>query len=172
MWEPAFRKGRYDSIQHVIMIHHINTNTFKWRRLVFTLFGSICSFLLQAQDTIHLHTYVGNLKKLPVTLGDSTYTFLFDSGGGESFIAPGIIRHLNKTIYGLSIGFRMHGDIIHYQKCDSLTLNIGGISIFHLPSYDRCMGYHECSTQRAPPGRRNHFIKIISIQNHFDRFKT
>lgn len=113
------------------MIYPINIYTFKWGRLVFTLFGSICSFLLHAQDTIHLHTYVGNLKKLPVTIGDSTYTFLFDSGGGETFISPGIIRHLNKSIYGLSTGFRMHGDTIHYQKCDSITLNLDGISIFH-----------------------------------------
>ena len=83
------------------------------------------------QDTIYLENYVGDLKKVIVTIGSNYYSFLFDTGGGETFISPEIAKSLGKTIYGSTTGFRMSGEMIKYRKADSISLNIYRTTIFH-----------------------------------------
>lgn len=84
------------------------------------------------QDTIELKKYVSNLKKVEVTIEGYPYSFLFDTGGGETFIAPEVARRLGKTTYGNATTFRMSGEKLNYQKCDSVAINIGSTTIFHL----------------------------------------
>lgn len=79
-----------------------------------------------AQDTIHLKKYVGNLKQVEVVAGSDTLHLLFDTGGGETFLAPAVARRLGKTVYGRATSFRMSGEMLHYQKADSVTLTMGG----------------------------------------------
>jgi hypothetical protein len=79
-----------------------------------------------AQDTIHLKKYVGNLKQVDVAAGADTLHLLFDTGGGETFLSPQVARRLGKTVYGRATTFRMSGEMLHYQKADSVTLTIGG----------------------------------------------
>jgi hypothetical protein len=94
-------------------------------------FLTIFVYRAYAQDTIYLENYVGNLKKVNVTIGSNSYSFLFDSGGGETFISPEIAKSLGKTIYGSTTGFRMSGEMIKYSKTDSISLNIYRTTIFH-----------------------------------------
>jgi hypothetical protein len=84
-----------------------------------------------AQDTIQLKTYVGNLKSVDVFIKGIKYNFLFDSGGGETFISPEIVKLLGKDIYGGSTGIRMDGETIKYQKADSISIKIGASEKFH-----------------------------------------
>lgn len=95
------------------------------------IFLTIFSCRVHAQDTIYLEKYVGNLKKVNVTIGSNSYSLLFDTGGGETFISPEIANSLEKTIYGSTTGFRMSGEAIKYRKSDSVSFNIGGTTIFH-----------------------------------------
>src|SRR5688572_27204008 len=83
------------------------------------------------QDTLRLRTYVGNLKQITISIEGKPYQFLFDTGGGETFISPSICSNLKKAPQGKAIGFRMNGERIDYQKCDSVTFEAGATKIFH-----------------------------------------
>lgn len=83
------------------------------------------------QDTIQLKNYISNLKKLDVVIQGHLYSFLFDTGGGETFISPEIAKDLGKEVYGNETSFRMHGEMITYSKVDSLSLQVGKTAIFH-----------------------------------------
>jgi hypothetical protein len=93
------------------------------------ILATCCSLL--AQDTIYLKKYVSNLKQVTITIDGQTYSFIFDSGGGETFISPAIAKRLGKTVYGQATSFRMSGEKINYQKCDSVTLKAGNTSLLH-----------------------------------------
>ncbi len=92
---------------------------------------TIFAYRAYTQDTIYLENYVGDLKKVIVTIESNSYNFLFDTGGGETFISPEIAKSLGKTIYGNSAGFRMSGEMIKYRKTDSVSFNVYRTTIFH-----------------------------------------
>lgn len=95
---------------------------------------SIILFSFQAangQDTIQLSTYVGNLKKMNVRINSHQYSFLFDTGGGETFISSEIVKDLQGHAYGNVLGLRMSGEKVYSKKCDSVTLEMGSQQFFH-----------------------------------------
>jgi len=94
--------------------------------LTTTLFSKSIS-----QDTLGLKTYVGNLKQITISIEGKKYQFLFDTGGAETFISPAICNILKKTPHGKEFGYRMNGERIHYQICDSVTFDAGTAKIFH-----------------------------------------
>ncbi len=100
-------------------------------KLYFCLWMVLLFNNANAQDTLLLKRYVSNLKMLEVTIKDSTYNFLFDTGGAETFISPDIASRVGKAVYGNVTGFRMSGETIKYQKCDSIWLKIGNEMILH-----------------------------------------
>jgi hypothetical protein len=85
-------------------------------RLLFFAFHFICVPFVHVQDTIQLKKYVSNLKKVDVVIAGETYNFLFDTGGGETFLSPDIAKHLERTVYGQASSFRMNGERVDYQK--------------------------------------------------------
>jgi len=85
----------------------------------------------RCQDTIQLKKYFGDLKKIDVVISGISYSFLFDTGGGETMISPSLATSLKKNIHGRVTGFRMSGEIMVYPVCDSITLTIGHTKIFH-----------------------------------------
>lgn len=88
--------------------------------------------VVSAQDTIRLKPYIENMKTIDVFIKGKKYNFLFDTGGAQTIISPEIAQLATKKIYGSVSGFRMDGEIIKAQKCDSLSLKIGSIDLFHL----------------------------------------
>ena len=84
-----------------------------------------------AQEEIPLKDYFRTLKIVEVEIGDKTYNFLFDTGGGITIVSPQIIEEMNKTSYGNSIGFRMSGEKVESKICDSIDIKIGGVNYFH-----------------------------------------
>lgn len=90
-----------------------------------------CSFQsLFSQDSLKLTKYAGNLKQIKVMIGGEQYNFLFDTGGGETFISPDIAKKLGRVVYGQRTGFRMHGEPISWQLCDSVDMRIGNTAFF------------------------------------------
>lgn len=83
------------------------------------------------QDTVLLKKYFGNLKKVDLSINGQSYSFLFDTGSGETFVTPEVVNHLGKPIYGNTTGFRMTGEVINYQRCDSVFLKINSTTLFH-----------------------------------------
>jgi hypothetical protein len=85
----------------------------------------------RCQDTIQLKKYFGDLKKIDVVISGISYSFLFDTGGGETMISPSLAKSLKKNIHGRVTGFRMNGEMIAYPVSDSITLTMGRTKIFH-----------------------------------------
>jgi hypothetical protein len=86
---------------------------------------------VNGQDTLHLKKYVGDLRIIDVSINGSGYTFLFDTGGGETLISPGIAKENKKCIYGSMNAFRMHGEMITFQKADSIELITNSTRLYH-----------------------------------------
>lgn len=91
------------------------------------LYFSLC--YTYGQDTIRLQSYISNLKKASVEIDKQSYNFLFDTGGGETFISPEIAKALKRTPYGSEVGYRMNGEKLTFQKCDSVKLHLGTLSL-------------------------------------------
>lgn len=87
--------------------------------------------LTHAQTEISLENYFRTLKSVKVEIENKTYNFLFDTGGGLTIISPEIVKEINKSAYGNSVGFRMSGEKIETKVCDSVNIKIGGINFFH-----------------------------------------
>ncbi len=84
-----------------------------------------------SQTEITLENYFRTLKSVNVEIDGKTYDFLFDTGGGLTFISPSIANGINKTVYGNLVGFRMSGEKIESKLCDSVYIKIGGSTFFH-----------------------------------------
>ncbi|PKV66493.1 retropepsin-like aspartic protease [Pontibacter ramchanderi] len=99
------------------------------KALLLCLFLS-CTFVFgtHAQETIPLKEYFRDLKQVEVTIQGQTYNFLFDTGGGETFISPEVARELGYTPYGRGVAYRMSGERFSYQKMDSVRLTVGKVS--------------------------------------------
>ncbi len=91
--------------------------------LIFTLI-----LRASAQETIPLKAYFRDLKQVEVTIQGKTYNFLFDTGGGETFISPEVARQLGYTPYGRGTAYRMNGDRFNYLKMDSVSLMVGKVA--------------------------------------------
>lgn len=100
-------------------------------KLIFFLILFFSSIKIYAADTIYLNPYFRELKTTDIIINGKKYKFLFDSGGGETFISPAIANTLNKEIYGSSTGIRMDGEMIKYQKVNSVSIKTGSTNLFH-----------------------------------------
>lgn len=102
----------------------------KYIKLAFSLAIAVAGVsTVFAQDTLRLKKYAGKLRTLDVSIGGQIYRFLFDTGGGETFISPSIAHQLGKEVYGSVTGLRMNGDIVKAAKCDSVIFGLGHTSI-------------------------------------------
>ncbi|WP_235964418.1 aspartyl protease family protein [Pedobacter gandavensis] len=101
------------------------------KQLYFLLLFCLNIGSVYSQDSLSLQAYEENLKTIDVYIQGKKYSFLFDTGGGETTISPEIARVLNKNTYGSLTGFRMSGDIIKTVKANGITMKIGHTEIFH-----------------------------------------
>jgi hypothetical protein len=122
-------------------------------------------FWVYPQDTIRLEPYLGNLKKMETRIGNQTCELLFDTGGGETLLSPEILGQLGKAVYGRVTGYRMNGDKVSYQKCDSITLSIEGKPYFH-----QTLGVWDIMT--LLPAGWPHLDGVISLKTFQDRILT
>jgi hypothetical protein len=63
---------------------------------------------------------------LRVEVGGKERLFQFDTGGGNTFIAPEIAKELNCEKGARVVGFRMTGDKLEAPRCDDVAIKIGG----------------------------------------------
>ena len=79
-----------------------------------------------ADLAIALTPYFRDLRTVTATLGGDPLTLLFDTGGGATLITPALARRLGCLPSGRDVGFRMDGERVAFQRCDSLTLSVSG----------------------------------------------
>jgi len=78
-----------------------------------------------ADVALMLAPYFGELKTVKVTVGDDTLTMLFDTGGGATLVTPAVAHRMGCQPSGRDVGFRMTGEPVEFQRCDSVTLGSG-----------------------------------------------
>lgn len=81
--------------------------------------------------TIPLAIYAGLLRQTTVSVAGPAHPFIFDTGGGETLIGPGIASAIGCQPYGRAIGFRSSGEQVRFAYCDDVVLRIGDVSIEH-----------------------------------------
>ncbi|EJF11096.1 hypothetical protein O71_05174 [Pontibacter sp. BAB1700] len=84
-----------------------------------------------AQNTIQLKEYFKELKQVDVTIAGQPYTFLFDTGGGQTFVSPEVAQKIGRQPYGSATAFRMNGEMFRYQKLDSVEIRVDNVPLFH-----------------------------------------
>jgi hypothetical protein len=67
--------------------------------------------------TIPLHRYQGRLRTMRVVVGGHPHDFLFDTGGGLTFVSPAVADRARCVPAGRSVGFRMSGERLDTPLC-------------------------------------------------------
>jgi len=75
-----------------------------------------------ARTEIGLATYVGDLRTIPLTIGNWTGKVLFDTGGGLNLVSPAVADSIGCTPVGRLTGFRYSGESIHAPGCGVRSL--------------------------------------------------
>jgi len=81
-----------------------------------------------ADVSIALTPYFRGLRTVRAQLGADTLTFLLDTGGGATLLAPSVANRIGCRPYGRDVGYRMTGEAVEFQRCDSLALGLAGWS--------------------------------------------
>ncbi|MEZ4442451.1 MAG: aspartyl protease family protein [Polyangiaceae bacterium] len=97
-------------------------------------------------ETIPLEPYqTHGHRSVQVTLGGETLPFLFDTGGGLTFISPTLAERIGCRPEGRLVGFRMRGDQVALSSCRDVSLNAAG-----LPLPSATVGVFDLSTLLPP----------------------
>jgi hypothetical protein len=66
-----------------------------------------------------------------VDIDGQRHRFLFDTGGGVTCLAADLVAELGLHPYGRLTGHRQSGERVDLQRCDNVTLTIGGTAFTH-----------------------------------------
>jgi hypothetical protein len=80
---------------------------------------------------VALNPYIGRLVTVDVLVEGDTARLIFDTGGGETIISPEIAGRIGCDPTGRSVGFRMSGERVDFQRCYAVTISIGGLTFEH-----------------------------------------
>ncbi len=69
--------------------------------------------------TIPLHRYQGRLRTMRVMVGGTSLEFLFDTGGGLTFVSPAVADRVRCAPAGRSVGYRMSGERLDTPLCEN-----------------------------------------------------
>lgn len=68
-------------------------------------------------------------RTIDVTTAGTTSPFLFDTGGGVSFVSPDLAERMGCTPGGQLVGYRMRGDDVRFPRCAGLELVLDGLNL-------------------------------------------
>jgi len=78
---------------------------------------------------LQLQPYVGRLVTVTGRLHGDSLRLLFDSGGGETLLAPRVAEDIPCAPAGRSVGFRMSGERVEWPLCDDVSLDLAGQTV-------------------------------------------
>jgi hypothetical protein len=78
---------------------------------------------------LDLQPYVGRLVTVTGRLNGDSLRLLFDSGGGETLLAPWVAEAIPCVPAGRSVGFRMSGERVEWPLCHGVRLNLAGQTV-------------------------------------------
>lgn len=80
-------------------------------------------------STLPLVPYFRELKSTPVTVDGQEFRFLVDTGGGRTAVSPELAARIGCRPDGRDVGYRMTGEAVAFQLCDSLAAAASGHAI-------------------------------------------
>lgn len=83
--------------------------------------------LQQEPVVIDLEPWVGDFLTIRAVVGGRAVRLLFDTGGGETLIAPRVFGEQGCVFAGRAVGFRMSGEQVHWPRCRGLPIVVGGV---------------------------------------------
>lgn len=80
-------------------------------------------------QSVALDSFLGRGLTVHATIGGKPGTFLFDTGGGVTNVAPNFAKSIGCKPWGKISGFTMMGQRLDMQRCDHVDLQLGSESI-------------------------------------------
>jgi hypothetical protein len=77
---------------------------------------------------IGMTQYLGDLRTIPLTIGNWTGKVLFDTGGGFDLVTPAVADSIGCAPVGRLTGFRYNGEPIHAPGCGIISLASGSFA--------------------------------------------
>lgn len=78
---------------------------------------------------LELQPYVGRLVTVTGRLNGDSLRLLFDTGGGETLLAPRVADDIPCVPAGRSVGFRMSGERVEWPLCNDVSLDLAGQTV-------------------------------------------
>jgi hypothetical protein len=123
----------------MISRNHGHDILMKRRALAINLtLASLCGILAaptalgETQETVRPHAILPTRHSpdwgttLTVVIDGVPHPFLFDTGGGVTIVSPSLVRSIGCRPWGQVTGFRMTGQRMSFQRCDTVHLTIAG----------------------------------------------
>ncbi|MEQ9322822.1 MAG: aspartyl protease family protein, partial [Polyangiaceae bacterium] len=68
-------------------------------------------------------------RTVEVMVDGAPIPFLFDTGGGVSFVSPAVAERVGCAPGGQLVGYRMRGDDVRFPRCEGLALEVDGLRL-------------------------------------------
>ncbi|GMV07256.1 MAG: hypothetical protein AMXMBFR53_35310 [Gemmatimonadota bacterium] len=79
--------------------------------------------------TIPLEPWVGRFLTVRGTIEGRPVSLLFDTGGGETLVAPRLLDEIGCAPEGRSVGYRMSGERVEWARCGGLPIEVAGTTL-------------------------------------------
>lgn len=101
--------------------------------LLFSIFLTACAAQITPQADppreLSLNPFVGKLRTIDVEVDGKAVPFLFDTGGGLTFIDPKYTRQMGCIPRGRLTAYRMDGERIDSKRCGMIRLSFGSFAL-------------------------------------------
>lgn len=100
---------------------------------LFSIFLAACTFQIVPETAqpreLSLKPFVGKLRTIDLEIDGKAVPFLFDTGGGLTFIDPKYTRQMGCIPRGRLTGYRMDGERIDSKRCGMTRLSFGSFAL-------------------------------------------
>lgn len=100
---------------------------------LFSIFLTACASRIAPETgqprELSLNPFVGKLRTIDVEIDGKAVPFLFDTGGGLTFIDPKYTRQMGCIPRGRLTGYRMNGERIDSKRCGMTQLSFGSFAL-------------------------------------------
>lgn len=80
----------------------------------------------EAPVEIELRPYVGRLVTVDARVGGDSVRLIFDTAAGKTVISPAVADRIGCEVQGRSVGFRMDGERVEFERCPDVALSVAG----------------------------------------------
>ena len=87
--------------------------------------ATACASVDDPPSVVSLDPYIGRLVTMNASVNGIEATMLFDTGGGVTAVTPNLAKRVDCDPHGKTVGHRMSGERVEFQKCGPQSMSIG-----------------------------------------------